>query len=153
MWEARVDDMNSIYLNQSMVALPLGSSLIRLMVVIDHSWSNTITAAVHLCNWKNYEKLYHNSTYIKLCLCVTRYLDNLWIFLRQIKYLRSRAQVNDLVDTICAEQMADYAQARWKDSKEATIIRIIRHDGGMNPLMAMAEVVPDEQLNTRLWFK
>jgi len=69
-----------------------------------------------------------------------------------IKYLRSRAQVNDLVDTICAEQMADYAQARWKDSKEATIIRIIRHDGGMNPLMAMADVVPDEQLNTRLQY-
>ena len=48
--------------------------------------------------------------------------------------------------------MADYAQARWKDSKEATIIRIIRHDGGMNPLMAMADVVPDEQLNTRLQY-
>ena len=80
------------------------------------------------------------------------YLDYLWIFLRQIKYLRSRAQVNDLVDTICAEQMADYAQARWKDSKEATIIRIIRHDGGMNPLMALTDVVPDEQLNTRLQY-
>ena len=48
--------------------------------------------------------------------------------------------------------MADYAQARWKESKEATIIRIIRHDGGMNPLMALTDVVPDEQLNTRLQY-
>jgi len=69
-----------------------------------------------------------------------------------VKYLRSKAQLDDLVDTICSEQMADYAQARWKESKEATIIRIVRHDGGMNPLMAMADMVPDDQLNTRLQY-
>jgi len=69
-----------------------------------------------------------------------------------VKYLRSKAQLDDLVDRICSEQMADYAQARWKESKEATIIRIVRHDGGMNPLMAMADMVPDEQLNTRLQY-
>jgi len=69
-----------------------------------------------------------------------------------VKYLRSKAQLDDLVDTICSDQMSDYAQARWKESKEATIIRIIRHDGGMNPLMAMADMVPDDQLNTRLQY-
>ena len=28
----------------------------------------------------------------------------------QVKYLRSKAQLDDLVDTICSDQMSDYAQ-------------------------------------------
>ena len=48
--------------------------------------------------------------------------------------------------------MSDYAQARWKDTKEPTIIRIMSHEGGMNPDFALVDVIPDEDLNKRLQF-
>ena len=48
--------------------------------------------------------------------------------------------------------MSDYAQARFKDTKEATIIRIMSHEGGMNPDFSKVDVIPDEDLNKRLQF-
>ena len=48
--------------------------------------------------------------------------------------------------------MSDYAQARWKDTKEPTIIRIMSHEGGMNPDFGLVDVIPDEDLNKRLQF-
>ena len=70
----------------------------------------------------------------------------------QIPYLRSKAQLDDLVESICSEQMADYAQARRKDNGEPTIIRIMAHQGGMNPEFGEVDIVPDDDLNTRLQF-
>ena len=48
--------------------------------------------------------------------------------------------------------MSDYAQARLKETGEATIIRIMSHDGGMNPEFSKVDVIPDEDLNKRLQF-
>ena len=46
----------------------------------------------------------------------------------------------------------DYAQAKYKASGEPTIIRLMTHEGNMNPLMSMVDMVPDEDLNTKLKF-
>ena len=70
----------------------------------------------------------------------------------QIPYKRSKEHINDLIDSLCEGQMSDYAQARWKDTKEPTIIRIMSHDGGMNPDFSLVDVIPDEDLNKRLQF-
>ena len=57
-----------------------------------------------------------------------------------------------MIDSLCEGQMSDYAQARWKDTKEPTFIRIMAHNGGMNPDFAKVDVIPDEDLNKRLQF-
>jgi len=46
----------------------------------------------------------------------------------------------------------DYAQAKYKASGEPTIIRLMTHEGNMNPLMSQVDMVPDEDLNTKLKF-
>ena len=46
----------------------------------------------------------------------------------------------------------DYAQAKYKASGEPTIIRLMTHEGNMNPLMSVVDMVPDEDLNTKLKF-
>ena len=46
----------------------------------------------------------------------------------------------------------DYAQAKYKSSGEPTIIRLMTHEGNMNPLMSQVDMVPDEDLNTKLKF-
>jgi len=81
-----------------------------------------------------------------------RLLPNGDIDKKLVKYLRSKAQLDDLVETICKDQMADYAQARYRDTKEALIVRILDHNGGMNPLMGTVDMVPDDDLNTRLQY-
>ena len=70
----------------------------------------------------------------------------------QVPYLRSKVQLDDLVESICNDQMADYAQAKLKTTGEPTIIRIVSPDGGMNPEFATVDIVPDEDLNKRLQF-
>ena len=74
------------------------------------------------------------------------------IFVLEIIYKRSEQHINDLIDTLCEGQMSDYAQARYKDTKEPTIIRIMSHEGGMNPEFSKVDVIPDEDLNKRLQF-
>lgn len=66
-------------------------------------------------------------------------------------YARSEAHLNELVDTIC-KQFEDYAQAKTKTTGEPTIIRIVTRNGGMNPKFGEVDIVPDEDLNTRLKF-
>ena len=56
-----------------------------------------------------------------------------------------------VVETVC-KGFEDYAQAKYKSSGEPTIIRIMTHEGNMNPLMSQVDMVPDEDLNTRLKF-
>lgn len=59
--------------------------------------------------------------------------------------------LNDVLDSVCA-QFEEYAQAKEKSTGEATIIRILSRDGGMNPRFSEIDIVPDEDLNTRLKF-
>ena len=76
----------------------------------------------------------------------------IYCIILKITYKRSKEHLNDLIDTLCEGQMSDYAQARWKDTKEPTIIRIMSHEGGMNPDFGLVDVIPDEDLNKRLQF-
>ena len=68
-----------------------------------------------------------------------------------VAYRRSDAQLHDLIDTVCKE-FDEYAQAKEKSNGEATIIRIMSRSGGMNPRFSEVDIVPDEDLNTRLKF-
>ena len=69
----------------------------------------------------------------------------------QIPYARSQEHLMHVVETVC-KGFEDYAQAKYKSSGEPTIIRIMTHEGNMNPLMSQVDMVPDEDLNTRLKF-
>ena len=59
--------------------------------------------------------------------------------------------LNDLLETIC-ESFKDYAKATYKDSGKRTLIRLVGHDGNMNPDFNKVDVTPDQELNTRLKF-
>jgi hypothetical protein len=64
---------------------------------------------------------------------------------------RSEGHLSEIHDTIC-EQFEEYAQAKEKWSGEVTIIRIMSRLGGMNPRFSEVDIVPDDDLNTRLKF-
>jgi hypothetical protein len=55
------------------------------------------------------------------------------------------------VDTVC-KGFEDYAQATAKASGRPTLIRLMTHEGNMNPRMSEVDIVPDDDLNTRLKF-
>lgn len=57
----------------------------------------------------------------------------------------------DLSENICTN-FEDYAQAKWKKSGKPTIIRLTTPDGNMNPDFGKVDIVPDDDLNTRLKF-
>lgn len=59
--------------------------------------------------------------------------------------------LNELVDGVCNE-FEEYAQAKEKSTGEPTIIRFISKSGGMSPRFSEVDIVPDEDLNTRLKF-
>ena len=56
-----------------------------------------------------------------------------------------------MIEGVC-KGFEDYAQAKYKASGEPTIIRLMTHEGNMNPLMSVVDMVPDEDLNTKLKF-
>ena len=56
-----------------------------------------------------------------------------------------------VVETVC-KGFEEYAQAKYKSSGEPTIIRLMTHEGNMSPLMSQVDMVPDEDLNTKLKF-
>jgi len=71
---------------------------------------------------------------------------------RQTKpYARSQEHLMEMVDNIC-KNFEDYAQAKTKSTGEATIIRLMTHEGNMNPKMSVVDIVPDDDLNTKLKF-
>ena len=57
----------------------------------------------------------------------------------------------ELTENIC-KNFEDYAQAKEKKTGKPTIIRLTTPDGNMNPLFGSVDIVPDENLNTRLKF-
>ena len=57
----------------------------------------------------------------------------------------------EVIETVCSG-FEDYAQAKYKSSGEPTIIRLMTPEGNMNPLMSQVDMVPDEDLNTKLKF-
>jgi len=69
----------------------------------------------------------------------------------KVPYARSEIHLNEIVDTVC-KQFEEYAQAREKATGQATIIRIMARGGGMNPRFGEVEIIPDDDLNTRLKF-
>merc|ERR1712073_217254 len=68
-----------------------------------------------------------------------------------IPYARSQEHLLEVIETVC-KGFEDYAQAKYKSSGEPTIIRLMTHEGNMNPLMSQVDMVPDEDLNTKLKF-
>jgi len=68
-----------------------------------------------------------------------------------IPYARSQEHLMEVVDSVC-KTFEDYAQAKYKVSGKPTIIRIVTPEGNMNPLMGEVDMVPDDDLNTRLKF-
>lgn len=57
----------------------------------------------------------------------------------------------DLSENIC-KNFEDYAQAKSKKTGKATIIRLTTPEGNMNPDFGKVDIVPDEDLNTKLKF-
>ena len=78
---------------------------------------------------------------------VSLFLD----FIFQIPYARSQMHLLELTENIC-KNFEDYAQAKNKKTGKPTIIRITTPDGNMNPDFGKVDIVPDEDLNTRLKF-
>ena len=72
-------------------------------------------------------------------------------FLFQVPFARSQIHLLELTEKIC-ENFEEYAQAKWKSNGQPTIIRITNPDGNMNPDFGKVDVVPDEDLNTKLKF-
>jgi len=68
-----------------------------------------------------------------------------------IPYARSEGHLMEVVDDVC-KNFEDYAQAKSKSSGKPTIIRITTPEGNMNPQMGEVDIVPDDDLNTRLKF-
>jgi len=68
-----------------------------------------------------------------------------------IPYARSQMHLLELTENIC-KNFEDYAQAKNKKTGKPTIIRITTPDGNMNPDFGKVDIVPDEDLNTRLKF-
>jgi len=68
-----------------------------------------------------------------------------------IPYARSQEHLMEVVDKVC-KGFEDYAQAKSKASGKPTIIRIVTPEGNMNPQMGEVDMVPDDDLNTRLKF-
>lgn len=68
-----------------------------------------------------------------------------------IPYARSQMHLLELTEKVC-EQFEEYAQAKWKSNGQPTIIRITNPDGNMNPEFGKVDIVPDEDLNTKLKF-
>jgi len=68
-----------------------------------------------------------------------------------VPYARSQMHLLELTENIC-KNFEDYAQAKTKRAGKPTIIRITTPDGNMNPEFGMVDIVPDENLNTRLKF-
>ena len=69
----------------------------------------------------------------------------------QIPYARSQTHLIELTENIC-KNFEDYAQAKEKKTGKPTVIRITTPDGNMNPEFGQVDIVPDENLNTRLKF-
>ncbi len=59
--------------------------------------------------------------------------------------------MHDLLDSICNE-FEQYAQAKEKSTGRPTIVRILDKAGGMNMRFGEVDIIPDEDLNTRLKF-
>ena len=57
----------------------------------------------------------------------------------------------EVIETVC-KGFEDYAQAKYKSSGETTIIRLMTPEGNMNPIMSQVDMVPDDDLNTKLKF-
>jgi len=70
---------------------------------------------------------------------------------RLIPYARSQEHLMHVVENVC-KGFEDYAQAKYKSSGEPTIIRLMTHEGNMSPLMSQVDMVPDDDLNTKLKF-
>lgn len=70
---------------------------------------------------------------------------------RLIPFARSNEHLSEVVDTVC-KGFEDYAQATAKASGQPTLIRLMTHEGNMNPRMSEVDIVPDDDLNTRLKF-
>ncbi len=68
-----------------------------------------------------------------------------------IPFARSQVHLIELFEKIC-ENFEDYAQAKDKATGEATIIRMTTPQGNMNPRFGKVDLVPDDDLNSRLKF-
>lgn len=69
----------------------------------------------------------------------------------QVPYVRSEEHLDEVLENVCV-QFDDYAQAKKKSDQRATIVRITDRNGGMNPRFHEVDIVPDDDLNTRLKF-
>jgi len=69
----------------------------------------------------------------------------------KVPYARSVMHLGELLETIC-DNFKDYAKATYKDNGRRTLLRLIGHDGNMNPDFSKVDITPDSELNTRLKF-
>eukprot|EP00095_Tigriopus_kingsejongensis_P009227 maker-scaffold851_size88925-snap-gene-0.21 protein:Tk09227 transcript:maker-scaffold851_size88925-snap-gene-0.21-mRNA-1 annotation:"canopy homolog 2 precursor" len=68
-----------------------------------------------------------------------------------LPFARSQIHLMELVDSVC-DGFEDYAQGTDKATGEPLIIRLTTPQGNMNPNFGLVDIVPDEELNTKLKF-
>lgn len=67
----------------------------------------------------------------------------------EILYARSEIHIHDVLEKVCSK-LEDYAQAKFKDTGERTILKLVGSDGKMNPDMGKVDFTPDPDLNKML---
>lgn len=68
---------------------------------------------------------------------------------RTVQYSKSETYLTELMENIC-ESMDDYAKAKYKKTKQLTIMKMMTPGGGMNPEMSAVDFIQDGDLNKSL---
>lgn len=68
-----------------------------------------------------------------------------------VPYARSQLHLSEVMDRVCAS-FKDYTLANYKSSGRPTLLRVVTHDGNMNPEMSNVDIVPNPENNEKLAF-
>jgi len=70
---------------------------------------------------------------------------------KKVPYAFSEMHLHEVLENVCTT-MEDYAQAKYKDTGEKTIIKLAGANGMMNPEISKVDLLPDTELNAKLKF-
>jgi len=68
-----------------------------------------------------------------------------------VPYARSQLYLSEVMDRVCSS-FKDYTLANYKSSGTPTLLRVVTHDGNMNPEMSNVDIVPSPESNGKLAF-
>lgn len=83
-------------------------------------------------------------------MCLYNILSAIYHYL-QVPYARSQLYLSEVMDRVCSS-FKDYTLANYKSSGTPTLLRVVTHDGNMNPEMSNVDIVPSPESNGKLAF-